>query len=335
MRIVWVTTPTEMEADLWRAAQGKADLIQVSVTGAGEPYFQYGAQGHEVSDLRDLLYRVAGENADLIVFRYPTWVHEFGLSSEVEVLFRDQPVVAWLSEQGPTIGDALAVAGHWPRVAVNNRLDVRRFRHWLPATRLYYLPFGCVRWAADELIPQERFRNDLIADGAPHYACWEHGGWKRESVRVMVDPVLDLNIGLWGATGEKHGWPGVPGAVEKFRGAYAPIEAPQVYASCKVYLGISWSWALGGYGMKLARALSSGIAVIWHRTPGMLEDGLQEGVHLLASSTPQETLHAARWLLDDEEMRRLLGETGKAFVLRHWEWITNLERLAAEIGHDG
>ncbi len=346
-KIVWVANPMEAEIDLWRAGKNHPDLdLQVWInTGpplAEYPYFTGGPSEDSLEGRRELLARVAAIPADLYVFRYPTWVLD-GLGEEFQRLFADLPVVAWMSEQGPTLGAALHTIGPFTRVAVNNRHEMPAYRSFAPHVQLYYLPFGCAEWAPEECLPQELFRSRVIADGGCHYLCGEYGGWKRRSVDVMVLPIMDLGLGLWGHGPADHGWLGVPGVVGDpllnpnglYRGAYVPVQTGQVYASCEVYVGINWGWGLGGYGTKLARALAAGIPVVWHRTVGMELDGLIPGRQLLTSGTPEETRCAVQWLLGDEEKRRELGAAGRAFALAKWEWGANLKRLAQEVAQDG
>jgi hypothetical protein len=341
MKIVWVCNPTEVETDLWRAAQNYPELtletwVVSGLEGQLAPYFQHGVSELSVEGRLDFLARLAQSNADLYVFRHPTWLGEEPLRGAFRRLFAGLPVVAWASEQGPTRPEAIQAGVLFERVAVNARYELPLYRHWRPGTKLYYLPFGCARRQPDEMQPRREWATDLVADGGCHYQCGEHGGWKRTSVDVMVRPLLDQKLGLWGHGPEDHGWKGVPGVVEAgcYRGAYFAGEHVLLYRACSIYLGITWNWGLGGYGCKLARALASGVAVLWHRTVGMELDGLVPGLHLMTSATAEETRHAALWLLAAAETRHEIAAAGQQFALREWEWGANLIRLAHEVQAD-
>jgi len=339
MKIVWVCNSTEAETDLWRAAQNHADLdIETWCVSAVEgkielPYFQHGVLRPGPEGRRELLERVAAVGADLFVFRYPTWLTADGLEGTFRRLFADRPVIGWVSEQGPTKEWALATMKHFAWVAVNARVELPFYRAALPGVKLSYLPFGCAWRTDEELTSRPQYLADFVADGSCHYLCGEYGGWKKPSVDVMVRPLLDQDIALWGHAPDRCGWKGVPGAAGKYRGAYAPVEHAQVYTSSKVYLGISWNWSLGGYGIKLARALGAGICTMWHRTVGMELDGIIPGVHLVAPGTAEETRAEGLRLLGDSEARQTIAAAGRAFALAHWEWGANLKRLIDDVHH--
>ncbi len=341
MRVVWVAIPTEVEWDVWRCQQDHSDLevVQYSLTGLeGQrppdvEFWQHaprGPLGHDTG--AEVLGRIAAEAADLYVFRYPLWIAHFELEQLFHQLFDALPAVAWMSEQGPTLSDAYVTCAAFRRVAVNHGADLARYGRRFPDKRLFLLPFGTPRWGPDDLRRLPEYESDFVADGGCHYGCWEHGGWKRTSVDVMVRPLLDAGeqVALWGAGASKCGWLDVPGSAA-YRGEYTPEHARLVYVSTKVYLGISWNWATSGYGCKLARALGAGVCVLWHRTPGMVLDGLEEGRELVCSSSPAETLHWARQLKYDDGLREELGRAGRAFAEREWEWGANLKRLVKEV----
>jgi glycosyltransferase involved in cell wall biosynthesis len=343
MRIVWVGYAMESEVDLVHAVAARPDMdlevwhVGGTVHATVAPYV---GAGHAIpvsiydpgdaASRIDVLRRLAAVEADLYLLRYPTWIGEVPeVEEEFGRLFKDRPVVAWMSEQGPTLPSALTAARPFQRIAVNNRYEMPMYRLRYPDARLYYLPFGCTDWWRPA--PHVGYNAAFVADGGCHYRCVEHGGWKARSVETMVFPLLDQDLALWGHEPEDHGWAGVPGAAGKYRGTYPAADAVSVYASCRVYVGISWNWAHGGYGCKLARALAAGIPVLWHRTLGAELDGLVEGEHWLCSSSPEETRRNALRLLNDEDLARRLGAAGRKFALDEWEWGANLQRLVEEV----
>jgi hypothetical protein len=71
------------------------------------PYCQHGIRATGAEGRRDLLERVAALEADLFVFRYPTWLEADGLEGTFRRLFADPP------DDG-TVGDP---AQYTPRYA--------------------------------------------------------------------------------------------------------------------------------------------------------------------------------------------------------------------------
>lgn len=341
VRVVWVVEDGPIGGEV------EVDLVQAAKVGAWQVEVRQVPTSRECQ--RMLLDELMKRDDDLIVFRCPSWLVEAQMVEEAIRLFAHRPAVVWCSEQGPTRSVALAAARGWPRVAVNNRVDEAWYGRQLPKQRILYLPFGCAEWMDSPDSPGRSFyewrqewaevgeypRADFVADGGCHYACSEDGGWKRESVRVMVEPLLDQRLALYGHGPADHGWLGVPGAETNYRGRYEPARHWTVYAAAKIYVGITWNWAFGGYGIKLARALAAGIPVLWHRTYGMELEGLAHGEHLWASATPEETRTGALWLLSHEEDQQRLAAAGRAFALREWEWGANLKRLVQEVARDG
>lgn len=322
MKVVWVAMPTEVEHDVLDDCAEAGIGCEVWSVHPDRPGEGTRWRHVDAAALPRLLEEAA---ADLVVLRYPTWATE-------ELRALDGPIVAWSSEQGPTreAGERSLVG--FRHRAVNNRADAD-IRHGFDGT--LYLPFGCAlrsHYHAPKV-------GDLIADGGAHYLCRDCGGdAKARSVDVMVRPLIEAGarLSLFGANNREHGWAGVPGAADgdpimsvwsHYCGTFPPWAAHDVYRRFRAYVGISWNHEASGYGCKLARAMASGIPVVWHRTPHMALDGLVETRDLLCSSSPAETLAAARQALDDP----YLGGRGREFALSHWRWSDNLKRIAAEV----
>ena len=325
-RILWIGTSTEIEPDILEDCLGVGIDIEVwNVVGDGarlrpHPRIRHVPMGAE------LVHMVERATFDLAVMRYPYY-----LSDADRVQLRDLPVVAWSSEQGPTISEAMATSVGFTRIAVNHRADLPAYRARFPDAKLFVLPFGCAK-REPVAAPVDR---DLLADGKCHYGCTFCGGTiKRRSVETVVIPAIEdaRSLSLYGESPVDCGWLQVPGARPHYRGYFPPENAANIYARHRVYLGISWNWGHSGYGVKLARVLSAGLPVIWHRTPGMGKDGLIEGTHLVCTSTPAETRLRIDELLSSDDYCYTLSEQGRAFALREWRWSTNLLRLLHEVG---
>lgn len=349
MRIIWISSPTEIEADIHRAQYETPDLVvdQFSVAhpeGAADgatrnagstiaqPYWRGGIR-NVASPYGDLLQRISEEDADLFVFRFPFWLQTYGQTELFHKLFAARPVVAWCSEQGVMLPEAMRTVEAFDCVAVNHEADRARYQDAFPSKRIFVMPSGTVRWRDDELVSDVP-RTFFLADGRCHYSCTVHP-WrdKQESVEALVLPLLEdhEDIALYGIENDDCGWKDVPGAQRAFRGQYPADQIAQIYSAAQVYLGISWNWQTSGYGIKLARALGTGICTIWHRTPAMQLDGLVEGEHLFCSSSPTETRQLAEMLKNDPKLRQKVGAAGRAFANARWHWGDNLVQLAREV----
>lgn len=339
MKIAWIATQqTEAEHDIVLCGRPGLEIIMCCSEPTTDPIFQLAATANSAFGRLKLMRDLSALQADLYIFRYPYWVDDS--------LPIPQPAVAWASEQGPTRHWAIRTSRLFEHVAFNAKIEEQAYREALPGKVLHYLPFGCTARSVQR--PDPKFASDLIADGRCHYACSGHCGTdpphtdKHTSVDAMVIPLIRDGFNLkvwglvdWGPVNRLCGWMGVPEIKAEpdrfYGGMYAAEDYASVYASCKVYIGVSWNWRLGGYGTKLARALVSGIPVLWHRTVGMELDGLVTDEHLEVSTYPDETVCKARELLGDEKRRIELGRAGRDFALRNWEWGDNLLRLAKDI----
>jgi hypothetical protein len=335
-KILWIGTATEIEADIVHDAKlYGVDLevwdVDLKLTEAQ----RYQGKTRQVPGGQRLIDLVARARFDLAVFRFPYYLDERIARFDLGPL-RSRPVVTWASEQGPMLETAMRAASGFRHLAVNNRHEIPAWRARYPGACVHYLPIGCTVREQPRLASFDLER-DVIADGKAHYECTKcSGDWKKRSVEALVSPLIEdkTSLSLYGPDEGLHGWYAVPGAGTHYRGQYAPAAYADVYARHKIYLGISWNWGLGGYGVKLARALATGIPVLWHRTVGMAEDGLVAGKHLLCTSTPDETRMRVKELLAEEDRYAELGAEGQRFALENWRWVPNLLRLLEEVNRD-
>lgn len=331
MKLLVAGWPTDTDCDMKRACQDAGIDFTFLCLGPPNPYStEYMGCAYTLATAKHV-QEVLSHDYDLYLYKYPFWLKEW---PSLQALIGRKPVVAWQTEQGPTQRAALASSLPFHCVAVNNRMDLAAYGVVFPEKKILSLPFGCVRWTPEELIPVERYRADLVADGTPHFACACEGGDKRRSVETMILPVLNKDIAFYGRLPHldySHDWQGIDWALPHFRGTYRCDEYPQVYSSAKIYLGITFNWRLGGWGVKLPRALSTGIPVIWQHTYGLAAEGLENTVHYFAPETSFGTRVYVEHLLGHEGFRRQIGRKGKQFALEHWEYGANLLRLAEEV----
>ena len=339
MKIIWVAHPSECEFDIVESCrQSGIELVLYQVA----PYVLSMEEGkHEGPSAgkfygkeaqHSLLLKLKDETADLIVFRYPYWIGDEWLS-EIHAIENRVPTITWCSEQGPTIQEAINAARRFHNIAVDNYQDILAYKAACPDNNVIYLPSGCARWS-DKLIAKPEYSGRrIVTDGSAHYACFEKcaGDSKRISVETMALPLKDYSVSIYGSADPVHGWGGVSQLQHSFRGFYHPAEYPHVYASHELYVGITWNWRYGGFGIKLGRALASGIPVIWHRTVGTDLEGLVEGTHLEFSSSPAETKEKVDYYLEHPEARKRLGDVGQAWAYENWDWAMCLSRIAGAL----
>lgn len=102
------------------------------------------------------------------------------------------------------------------------------------------------------------------------------------------------------------------------------IESASVFL-CPMRLG-------GGTRLKILDALAMARALV-STDLGVEGLGLQEGEHYLRANTPAEFVAQVRRLEADPELRRRLGEAGRAFVVARYSWdriAESLERAYVE-----
>ncbi len=346
MRVIWVGHPTECEFDMAESCrqagidfvvyQIGAYLVQMAegeVQGPSAGKY-YGMNRHTA-----LLEQLMEEPSDLIIFRYPYWVmadsdHFVPLIRKLEEKRR---VVVWSSQQGHTqFTLSLAPAKRFHNIAIDNHVDQAKYVSLLPDHNIYRLPAGCAKWGPEALVAKEQYGGrDIVSDGNPHYSCYPAACamYKKLSVETMLFPLAKYSLSVYGSNNLQHAWPGIPELKDQYRGFYQPPEHTHVYASHRLYVGITWNWNFGGYGIKMGRALSTGIPVIWQRTVGAELEGLVEGEHVEYSGSAAETKEKVDYYLAHPEKCKQLGQAGQKWVRANWDWASNFVRLANEISN--
>lgn len=358
MKIIWVSTPTEIELDIDASLRGVPGLTYKRYS-VGKPCLAHTApsfvgsreiignakldtEKNWVPSLKPVeLLKHLGEaekDTDMFIFRYPYWIQEMNLKELFNSQMGNKPAVAWCSEQGPMRERAAAVCEQFKIIAVNNRIDQEWYMKKFPKKKILYLPSGCCELT--RFASRSAPIYDLIADGGAHYNCRSQDDSactdnKHISVDTLVMPVINRNIVFYGSDNTRCGWGGVPGALLKFKGSYFPDKYPDIYSNAKIYLGISWNWRFGGYGIKLARALSTGIMVIWHSTLGSRLEGLIPGYQLEFSDNPKDTVALVDYYLSHAKVRHELAERGRRWSIENWEWKKNLVRLTEAVHRCG
>ncbi|SRR5215204_926019 len=332
MKILVVGWGADPDCDMKRSCLDAGVDFEMCFVNGPNPY------SHEYMDIdfnnrpMDWVQQIIDRSdVDLYLFKYPFWLDQY---PQLKSILHKKKVVAWSTEHGPTLNYALQASEQFSYVAVTNKHEIPIYQAHFPDKKILYLPFGCCIWRDDELVSNPKYASTLVADGACHYTCCCEKGYKRTSIDVMIMPVIDRDIAFYGSeviAPDNHSWRNMPGGAERYRGTYRCDEYPQVYSSAKIYMGITFNWQTGGMGVKLARAMSTGIPVVWHATLGLSLEGLQSGEQLMLSSNPHITKLTVDKLLADDEQRIALGQRGKEWVVENWDYAKNLKRIASEI----
>ncbi len=320
-KIAWVGIPTEIEPDIERAAERTNDL-EVKMFPIDNDSLE--------DNFLVVLKKIASEYFDLVLFKFPVYFNRISLDGTISEVLGHDRYVAWTSEQGPTRNLAVAASKLFPHIAVNNLIDLGFYKGTFKDQTIHYLPFGSVVYNNNELVFDNNYKSDLIADGVCHYTCGDHESLKQKSVDVMILPILNLDLKVYGRIPLPCGWQGVPNLAFNKISEYPYHITTRLYSSIKLYLGISWNWNHGGYGMKLARALGTGVPVLWHYTFGMEWD-FQYGNQLAWSSTPEETRELVLYYLSHDKERIEMGQRGRQYADKHLDWGKNLIKLAKEV----
>jgi len=290
------------------------------------------------SYIDNICQELVTKSNDLIVFRHPTWIPNDARAKEICNILKNQPVVCTTWEWVPNYAMAqMPPLAGWKRIAVTNSQDFIRAKASYPDKQILTLPFGVVPRTEGELQPHNEYRSDLMCDAQPHYECKEFNGVKRNSVDIMIGPAIDNNdykLALWGSRYGDTGlcdWGSTSRFVPFVRGSFNTPDYPKVYSSTKLYLGVSWNYCHGGFSIRLSRALSCGIPVIWHKTEGG-EIDIPEKV-LEWSDSYDTTQKFINYYLDPKNERKRLefGKKGRRWALDNWEWSKLLRKLAKEI----
>lgn len=340
MKLTWIGTPADPEFDVTAALAG-SDKIDLTWYCALDPHdrnndfhLQQITKAPNIKiipfipsrELNRIYEMIASSDTDLVVIKHPTW------SGQKITLLKEKPVVEWTWEWVPNIAMKQMASLQWPRIAVTNKMDFYRAKERFPNKQILYLPFGTIPRG---FVPAEdKYKSDLIADAQPHSACGCYNNIKRLSVDIMVRPLLDLNLALWGsryATVTKHDWVWEKEFLKKHKGTYLTKDYYKVYASSKIYLGVTWNAPTGGYSTRLARALSCGIMVIWQKTCGSHEDIDTTEKIFEWSESPEQTRELVNYYLSHENDRKQVAKAGQEWALKKWDWTNALLRLSREV----
>lgn len=350
MKVVWFGSITDCEMDLTAAIakHPEINLTLYALTDKADKNHVYHRScltestnivinEVDTTQIPDICRSVVELNNDLIIVRHPVWIPNDGTAKEIcDLIPPSQKLVVWTWEWVPNYAMAqMPPLKPWPRIAVTNSEDAYRAKMSYPDKQILILPFGVVDRTPEELAPYEQYLTDLMCDAQPHYECKEYNGVKRVSVDQMIKPALELpeyKLSLWGSRyGETTlcDWGSTPEFAPYHRGHFKTMEYPHVYTAAKIYLGVTWNYGTGGYSIRLARALSTGICTIWHNTVGREIDIPEEVIQWTINY--EHTKHAIKHFMKNEDKRIELGKRGKEFALRNWEWGYQLKKLATEV----
>lgn len=335
MKVMFIAFPGEGEYDFYRSCKQNNIDVEMYFTTIGHirGYLNFGNKqppytGGIPIDPPDMEYKMIGKNqigslidnsdADLIVLKYP----QDDWSRPTKNLHK---TICWQSEQGITKQWAIRSSQSYIHIGVNNVEELEYYKNTFPNKKIHYMPFGCY------VSPQTLIENkpyDILTDG--RFPSGPIGNAeaddRRQSIHTMIDPIQDYNIAYYGV-----GWELYLPAKNKHKGFFNHWEYPEIYSQAKLYLGITWNWKYSGFGIKLARAMSCGIPVIWHYTPGLEKEGFERKVHVDWSHSPMETKELVDFYLNNKQQRFLLGANGRDWAIENWEWAKIVKRIIEEL----
>jgi hypothetical protein len=344
MKVLWVSAPSDCEFDLTAAlANTDVDLTWYCMADSADTHHAFHmtqvAKADNIKvisfgpgDLVNIYEKVGKTPCDLVIVRHPTWMDSFKKNFKtINELLEKSPAIEWTWEWIPNIALNQMPVIFLPRVAVTNSQDLKRCKSEYPSKQALYFPFG----VRTNIAPQtdKDYECDLVSDAQPHYACSEYFAIKRQSVDIMIRPVLDKNLVLWG---NRYGedtlcdWSNVLDFAKLLRGTYTTMDYPKIYTNAKLYLGVSWNAPTGGFSIRLSRALGCGIPIIWQKTLGG-EIDIPDPKVLAWTQAAQQTRNLVEHYLSHPEERIEMGAYGKKWGIENWEWINALKRLAKEI----
>jgi len=336
MKICIVGWGTDVDCDMKRSCKDAGIEVEWLIVGPQNPYScDYMGNDYDLATTEKIDHVLAMNDIDCFIYKYPFWLGQY---PQLQAIIHTRPVVAWQTEHGPTLSYGIANSRDFRFVAITNRQEIPAYQAAYPDKKIMYLPFGSVKWRDDELKWEGKYKSLFVADGSAHYTCGCEGAWKRKSCEVMIQPVVSMgyaekDLAVYGYLPNldaSHGWESSPWK-SSHRGTYNCTEYPKVYTSAEIYLGITFNWSLGGYGVKLNRALSTGIPVIWHRTLGLEKEGFVEGEHYLTSSSAEETEDHINLLLNNFVFADKMGRCGRKFVDENMQYSMLLTNLVNEV----
>lgn len=350
MNIIWISAISDNELDL-TAAVAKNPKVNLTLYVLSDPNdqnndYHLGMLTHAPnininvingSYIDGICEHITTISKDLVILRHPTWIANDGRAKEIQAILKDQPLVCTTWEWVPNIAmSQMPPLTAWNRIAVSNSQDFNRAKLSFPDKQILKLPFGVVPWSKEELTPKKEYESDIMCDAQPHYECKEFNSVKRHSVDTMIGPAIDLraNLALYGSrygTVSNCDWSYTPKFHPFVRPSFNTKEYPHVYASTKLYLGVSWNYLHGGFSVRLSRSLGCGVPTIWHETIGRELDVPKDVVKWSKDYDSTKTLIS--YYLDEkhEEERIKLGKDGKKWALDNLEWTKQLARLVKEI----
>ncbi len=115
----------------------------------------------------------------------------------------------------------------------------------------------------------------------------------------------------------------------RFLGSVEEADLPSLYRSAEVYLGLSRQEGkeVEGFGLSLAEAQASGVAVVAARSGGIPETVLPQAGILVSPGNPTEAAIAVGALLNDEARRSALGKGGRERAERELNWARVVQDL--------
>ncbi len=314
MKVIVIAWPGEGEYDLFLGCKQKGIDIEMFFVNIGHIRGYLGGLPGTGGDPPGLKYTMIGTSevasvvknnlADLYILKYPqrSWT----------VPADQSKVICWMTEYGSTLDYAEPCVLPFINIGSTYRAEMDYYGSKYHGKHIFYMPFGIYIPEVPSVVNP---RYDVIVANRAPWDTDSLSNTRRQSVATMVTPLADYNIALYST-----GWETFSNLASKHKGIFNHWEYPQVFAQTKMIVGITWNWETGGYSVQLPRALSSGKAVIWHKTPGMELEGWEKGNQFDWSSSAEETRALVDYYLSHDKEREEMGQRGREWVQQHWHW---------------
>jgi spore maturation protein CgeB len=341
MKILWITAINETEHDVLRAFEEmpEHEFILICTRQKNDYFFDVKLPkkskiiyNKTLSELdQSICKEINKGEVDLIIKRAGWGTQKAPFLVPKLASHYDIPCAIWCAEQGHQREWQYKIAENYNIILANNKMDMEWYRVRRPDAKVYYLPFGCVPSFHKPAKKLAKYEADIVCYGNPLYYDYKS---KRQCVDDMIMPLLNhykniYKLSIWGT----ELWQGLHQITSAgvYRGKFPYNDIAKVNSSSKIHIGLSSNIYHGGYGSKLARALSCGIFTIWHDTVGINEDFIN-GYHLVTTNSPSRTKLLVKYYLENPDSRKKIAKQGRDHAIKNLDYKVLFKNLFKEMG---
>lgn len=177
------------------------------------------------------------------------------------------------------------------------------------------LPFGYNHELCRPTAPQPDFACDIAV--VANFYTWDFDKLNRKrSLQELVVPLLKggYDVKIWGNNWDRAPGFGLPSAEGKWHSYLSHRDAPAVYNSAKIVIGLQNEFDFRtNITMRTCEVMGSGGFLLASRTKAV-EELFRNGEHLVTSGSPLETLMQVNYYLLCPQAREKIAQAGLAAV---------------------